>query len=153
MNMDTKYNWLYLKHIRRTYTPWSPIFKVNIPTVFYYMDRFRYGKYFEKGDDMPGEPMLAEDFRCKNAIQGLYQQEMEKQGAILRAIYLAREATEDSKVVDYLGWIGWQWSLYQSYLKKVDAESSMEFLPFVQSSLSYCEELTEPDCYGKNRNS
>lgn len=148
--MDPKYDILYLKHTRKVPVWWS-LWRVPRPTVFYYMDKLRYGKYFDTKDDgMQGYPLPQSDFTRKNFIQASYQREMEEQGAILREIFLEREATEDSKVVDYLNWLGWQWAIFEAYLKKPDSEA-MEFLAFVQSDLSFAEELTEPDCYGKNR--
>jgi hypothetical protein len=151
--MDPKWHTLYLKHTQKEHTWWSPIFRVARPTVFYYMDRLRYGKYFEtKGSNVEGYPLPQADFTRKHFIQLEYQRTMEEQGAILRELFIAREATEDSKVVDYLIWIAWQWDLYEATMRKADVEH-MEFLQFVQSDLSYAEELTEPDCYGKNRKS
>lgn len=134
--MDPKYHSLYLKHCDRKHTL-VPFYNPMRPTALYYLDRLRYGKYFQPSLEQRGNLLDESWHKVKWNLQMMYQREMERQGAILRAIFMEREANEDTLVVDYLLWISYQWDLYESYLK--DGGEDEGFIRFVQSELSYKE--------------
>lgn len=110
------------------------------PTALYHLSKERYGKYFEPSLETGGALIEESWFKTKWNLQMMYQHEMEEQGAILRAIFLHREATEDTKVVDYLLWVSFVWELYQRALKDEEFEDE-GFIRFVQSDLSLQEEF------------
>lgn len=131
----------FLKHTERT-SHWVPFVYYDRPTAMYFLDKIRYGKYFHRRLDLGGIMLHENDHKVKRNIQMLYQSEMEQQGTILRSIFVKREAAEDSKVVNYLMWLDWQWTIYQRALS--DEEYQDEgFVRFVQSDLTHATELTE----------
>ena len=116
------------------------------------MDKLRYGKYFDNLRPTSTKKVHVNWHRVKQSVQEMYQREMEEQGAILKELFIAREATEDSKAVDYLLWINYQWDLYVKNLQRGEFKFD-NFIDFVQSDLSKDEELKEPDCYGSRKDS
>lgn len=129
----------FLEHTEPVDFPFVPFLNLRRPTALYWMDRDRYGKYFQPTLDRGGKPLHERWFKVKVELQKMYQHELEDQGAVLKEIFLQREAREDTKAVDYLLWIGYQWDLYQIYLN--DGGEDEGFLRFVQSDLSRNEEL------------
>lgn len=114
-----------------------PFYHPMRPTALYYLDRLRYGKYFKQDIDRGGKVVDEDWHKVKWSLQQMHQRELEEQGAILKAIFLQREANESTKAIDYLLWISYQWDLYQSYL--ADSGEDEGFIRFVQSELSYAE--------------
>ena len=136
VNMDPKYTSLYLKHKDRVMTL-IPFYNPMKPTALYYLDKLRYGKYFAKSEEKRGKPIYEEWHKVKWNLQQMHQRELEEQGAILKDIFLQREANESTKAIDYLLWISYQWDIYQAYL--ADGGEDEGFIRFVQSELSYRE--------------
>jgi len=129
----------YLEHTEPVDFPFVPFLNLRRPTPLFWLDRDRYSKYFKPTLDRGGKPLHERWFKVKTELQKMYQRECEAQGAILRDIFLEREATEDTKVIDYLLWVNYQWELYQRFLG--DGGEDEGFVRFVQSDLSRNEEL------------
>jgi hypothetical protein len=137
-----------LLHTERELYLLIPFFSKVKPTALYYMDKLRYGKYFEEKRPQSRSTVYTNWHKVKWELQNEYQRELEAQGKVLRDIFLKREATENSTAVDYLLWINFQWDLYVKNLYRGEFKFD-NFIDFVHSELSRVEELTESDCYGK----
>jgi len=140
-----------LLHTTREVHPFIPFAKITRPTALYFLDRFRYGKYFSDRNPQDTSRVRTNWHKVKWEIQQEYQREMEQQGAILKDIFINRVAVEsDSNAVAYLQWLDWTWQLYCKNLQRPDFEDE-GFVSFCQTDLIWSEELVEPDCYGRNR--
>lgn len=138
-NMDPKWHKLYYKHTQRAWSILLPWF-YREPTALYYLDRLRYAAYLE--NDYERNTGYINWHRRKQTIQQEYQRKCEREGAILRDIFVNRFADETSRAVDYLNWLGWTWLLYEKNLKRSDFQDE-GFVRFCQSDLILDEELTE----------
>lgn len=131
---------LYLQHVERELHPFIPFLKVTKPTALFFLDKLRYGKSFDS-------PVYTGKYsvnwhKVKQMLQLEYQAKLEAEGEILKDIWMEREATDESKAVDYLMWLDWMYSLYDKNLKHGEFEDE-GFLRFVQSGLVFDEELSE----------
>lgn len=131
-----------LCHTAKDLHPVIPFYWRNHPTALYYMSRERYSKYFTETSPKSVTKTYTNWHQVKQGIQQMHQHELEEQGRILKAIFIDREATEDSRAVDYLLWLDFQWSLYQKNLKRAEFKFD-NFVDFVQSDLVHDTELSE----------
>lgn len=141
---DTAY---CLRHTERYPSIMIPFYSYSRITALYYLDRIRYAAYFDDIKNPHDRSKLRTNWhQAKWDIQTDYMRKLEDQGKVLKDIFMAREAHEETRAVDYLLWINYQWELYVKNVQRGEFKFD-NFIDFVQSDLSKNIELGEP---GKN---
>lgn len=122
----------YLKHTVRVNSPWLPFIKRNKPTAFYYIDKFRYGKWFGSNTMPETEFLYEDDWKRRDDLQALYQRQCEENGQILTAIWSQTADPAKWSPREYLSWLAAQWNNYLVFCEENEDEP-LEFMDFVRS--------------------
>ena len=101
----------------------------RVPTALYYLDKERYAKYITK--DYETDTSYINWHHRKWNIQRAYAQELERNGPILRGIFVSRVAEDGDRAIDFLNWLGWTWQLYLKNLKRDDFQD--------EGFISFCD--------------
>ena len=134
----SEYDQLYLKCIAHDSIPFVPFLKRRRKTAFYYLNKERYGQFFQDDIDDTGRYIEESEFDQKTSLQRLYQKQCEENGAVLRAIWLATYADDNSSARDYLAWLSASWSAYLEDQLKPDS-GTLTFIEFMQSNIGRSE--------------